>query len=446
MALSVATGVLTVNTLTINATHSVAGLGFQPKALIIWLSGRSETADTSGRASHDWGYGLACDNGAGGVTQRTMTSQSQDTPTTMAADQALRDDCVVALLVHSTTGGTDNGRIKINSLDAGGFTVGNLTALSRAVRLSYIALGGADLTKYEVGTITEPAATGNQATTLAGAFQPDSLIFIGGQGVTVNTAVTDSSLSFGAASSSTAADQFVIAGSSDDALGTSNTHIYAKTGEVVALYNATPPATIGATTLTGRAALASFDASGFTLNWTERGASRLVFYLALKGGQWKAGKLALANIANGATNSVTGLAFQPKILLAAFNPNAEHASDTPTAFQEQGMGAATSSTNRHVQWCSDNEAAATAVVSTGIATSAVVKYIDSTPATDIQADFTSFNSDGFTLTNTAAAAGANFFVGYLVAGDSPTGGGFTPLARRTLHSFGNHVGGRAMRS
>lgn len=440
MALSVATGVLTVNTLTINATHSVAGLGFQPKAILIWLSGRSETIDTNGVASHDWGYGLAADNGAGGVNMRALTSQSFNGNTTMGADQVGRNDCVVALLNHALAGGTDNGQIKVNSLDAGGFTVGNLTALNRAVRLSYICYGGADLTNYEIGTITEPGATGNQATVLSGAFQPDALILLAGQIATINTVAVDSSLSFGVASSSTAADQFVSAGSSDDALGTSNTHFYLKTGEVVALYNATPPATIGATTLNGRAALASFDATGFTLNWTERAASRLVFYLALKGGRWKAGKQTLANSANGNTNSVTGLAFQPKVLLAAYGGfAAESTSDTPQAFQEQGMGAATSSSARHAQWAADNDGTTSGSTSTGIGTGAVVKYIDSAGSTNLNCDFTSFNADGYTLTNLAALGLSTAMVGYLVATDNAAGGGASQWGAQMSHTWNRIV-------
>lgn len=436
-----------MSTLTLNATHSASSFGFQPKVVLVWLTGRSETTDTIGTASHDKSVGFCHDAGgaSGAVTQRTLTTQSLTGNTTMGADFAVRDDCIVALLNHSTTGGTDNGRIKISSFDAGGFTVQNLTALSRAVRLSYVALGGSDLTNYEIGTITEPAATGNQTVTMTGAFAPDALIFLGSLGTSINAVGVDSALSIGAATSSAAANQWVLAGGSDDAVGTSTTWNYIKGGECIALAQATPGSTPGTTTLNGRASLGSVSSGSFVLNWSERASTRLVFYLALKGGQWKAGKKVFTNTANGNTNVVTGVGFQPTVILGATAIDVtENTADTPVDGDQFAIGAATGSANEHCQYSNDLDAQATGGVRTGITTSSFLRMGDGTTVFG-SADLTSFDVDGFTMTNDNAFDAAGL-MGYLVAADAVGGGGgFTPRQRKTLGASGTHVGGRQRR-
>jgi hypothetical protein len=340
---SFASGVLNVSTLTLNTTHAVSGLGFQPTWVLVWCSGRTEGTDTNGAASHDWCAGFAC----AGITQRTLSTQSFNGNTTMGADATIRDDCMIAMLNHALAGGTDNGRIALLTFDSGGFTVKNITALSRALRLCYIC---GDSSNQEIGTITEPGSTGNQTVTMANSFQPDLLVFLGSCIGTINTVDVDSNFSIGFCTGTGSSAQWVLQGGSDDALGTSNVSCYAKTGEVLALSQATPPTTPGTTNLSGRAGVNAISVGSFQLNWSERAGSRLIFYLAVKGGSYAAGKLALANTSNGATNAVTGLGFQPTGLFVGFPGfTAECTADTPVTSQEIGMGAGSSASNRGVR-------------------------------------------------------------------------------------------------
>jgi hypothetical protein len=415
-----ATGVLSVSTLTLNSTHSVSGLSFTPKCGRFWIAGRSDATDTVGSASHDWCEGIV----DSALAQRTLSTQSFNGNTTMGADATIRDDCIIAMLNHALAGGTDNGRISLLSWDATGFTVKNITALSRAVRVSYEVWGGSDITNAEVITITEPGSTGNSTVTLVGAFRPDMLRFLGSSLTSINSVAVDSWFCTGAASGVTSALQWTMAGGSDDALGTSNTDMYIKSGECVALHQATPPTTPGATSLDFRASVNQINSDGFQLNVIERAASRLIFCLAIKGGQWAAGKLALANTANAATNAVTGLGFQPIGLSTAYGGfTADCTADTPVTSQEFGMGAGSSASSRHCQWITDDDAATSGTVRTGIAYASVAKLIDSSSTTALDCDITSFDAGGFTLDNQAAVAVASNMIGYVAMAPSAGGGG-----------------------
>jgi hypothetical protein len=177
--------------------------------------------------------------------------------------------------------------------------------------------------------------------------------------------------------------------------------------------------------MNGRATFNGFGSGTLSLNWTERAASRLVFYMALKGGQWAAGKLGALTLTNGGTNTVSGLAFQPLGLLTGYAGfSAESTADTPAAADERGFGVADSISSERSLWLYDMDAAATGAVGTGLGASAVVKFIDSGGATNLNCQLSSFNSDGFTLTNNVAlGAGSGTFVAYLCCASNAGGGG-----------------------
>jgi hypothetical protein len=108
------------------------------------------------------------------------------------------------------------------------------------------------------------------------------------------------------------------------------------------------------------------------------------------------GTLSIAAGATGA-HSVTGLAFQPKAVIffgAHTNTTGSYVAD-----HDLMLGCATSSTQEWVIQYSSNNQAANTVGSRGRSTSACIRgQINGASATiDFEADFTSMNSDGFTV-------------------------------------------------
>lgn len=394
--MAVATGVLTIDTTTNGATHSVSGLSFQPSVLICMVSGRTDTSDANGTANHDKSVGFAVSTSS----RRCVTTQSLHNAADAACDSIGRDDCIVALLNHAAGGGTDDGKVDLQSFDSGGFTVVNDSTLGHALRLNWIAFGGTDVANSEIITVTEAGATGNQETNLVGAFQPDIVFFLGWGGTATNTAIVDSNMSWGAATGSS--NQWVMAGGSDDALATTNCHCYCVTSECIALAQVTPPTTPGATTMTALAQFVSLDSDGFTINWTQRAGSRLVYALAIKGMRWQAGNLLIANTGAGNTNAKTGVGFLPLALMATgYFANATDAPQNGDIFT---WGVGTSASSRVVQWITDSDNAGTTAVETGIGSGSVFKIITG-GTTFFDCDITSLDSDGFTLDNNAATIG-----------------------------------------
>jgi hypothetical protein len=116
------------------------------------------------------------------------------------------------------------------------------------------------------------------------------------------------------------------------------------------------------------------------------------------------------------SKSVTGLAFQPKavIFFSALT-------DTTGAYvqdQDVMLGCATSSSQEWVIHGSSNHQAATTLSARGKSATACIRgQINGATAIDFEADFTSFNSDGFTV-NLSNSPSAAVSIHYLAIGGS----------------------------
>ena len=235
---------------------------------------------------------------------------------------------------------TLDGILDFASMDADGFTVTVDNQFTQAYRISYLALGGADLTNVKIGATQLPTSTGEWDVTSVG-FQPDALI-------TAHQRYPDVAdlgvqrLSLGMATSSSA--QGIIASCGANGVGTSTTNRYGYNGEVIACCNTDD--------VDCRNAFVSFLSNGFRLNSLE-GAYPVYFsYICLKGGSYTVGDLTTRADGNDISETV---GFEPTALLFASVNQALSTQDTASDHARVSIGAATSASNRACAAVSDED-------------------------------------------------------------------------------------------
>ena len=318
--LPVAVGTLSVPTTTGN--QDVTGLPFQPKAVIFRCAclGSGTPADTdvylacfgaATSSSQQWSIGIA-ENGAASsnagrraVTNACITLLANGTPAVDA----------IATFVQFNADG-----FRVNWTDA---------AASAGMVVEFTALGGADLTNVFAGSHTIVRNTaGTEATTGVG-FTPDFLMFAS-EGVP-GAAVVDAILSVGFARRTPTVQQNAMFLFENDAAGTMDAAVYRSTTKCIGLPDATA-------VLEAEAQMSSFDASGFTLNWTNpvtTASSRVFYYLALKGGQYATGSDTSPTTTG--NRSVT-VGFEPRGVLLTWINRALSAGGISTASGDAGFG------------------------------------------------------------------------------------------------------------
>jgi len=405
MALSAKVGHFNIGLGAAASTVAITGVGFLPKAIVFWWSGRTESTDTAGNATHLRGVGWT----TGPANNVSKCTRSVHGSASLAiADVSHRDDACIT----EAGDGALIGWADLQSFDADGFTLEILDAFVTDLRVSYLALGGDTLTNATTGVIAGPAATGNEAYTGVG-FQPDFLLLSGIKTTGAPPAFSaDSDLTIGMVSGPS--NQFCYTGGSNDAATTTQTAAYSNdlemAGHVAPAINA----------MSNRAEFVSFDADGVTLNWLEAGSlGRSHYYLALKlGGNIQVGTV-LTQTDTVTPIAVSSLGFTPRAVLFVSHTLAESTQDVVQDHDTWSMGAATGTAARVAQGIRDQDAAATTVITTAIETDAVYVKVDGSGVVGLM-DLTEMGADGFTcLMDDADPAQA--LVGYAVFGESAGG-------------------------
>lgn len=384
--------------------QAVTGVGFQPKALLLWGSSVAEGFATTaqfpiGMAVSDSSF--AAISGASREAQATMDTRRGHHNTA----------CYVAI---NTAADSFIDVADLTSFDSDGFTPNWSVNAGAARIINYLALGGADLTNVAIKEFTSKTSTGNESYTGVG-FQPDCIILFSIALATAPSTVTgNNTLSIGWALSSSA--QGVVGVSSNDNVADCVSNRAQRTSHCI--YGVNNDAVLFS------AELVSMDADGFTLNYdVEAGAgARYVWALCLKGGSYFCG--ADTEAATATTKATTGLGFAPKgLLLQSFGMTA-----TTSLLSEYRLsfGAGSSATSRNSCWNSDVDASATSntdryqddasIFTVGSAAGAVVS----------QSDLSSLDADGFTL-NRGTDDGTDRQFLFLAFGDTPVESTFPEL-------------------
>src|SRR3989304_340697 len=382
MAISTKVGAFNTGTGAVSTTVPVTGTGFQPKVVIFWWTGRTETTDAIGRLTMNLGMGVAISS-----TERWANS-SYSLDASAAAETSRRMDnasCVVTIdAVGALTGALD-----VQSMDSDGFTLIVDDVMPYSMRVHYLALGGTDLTNYAANYLIGPTITGNYDITSVG-FQPDFVLFAS-TGMSSNPPVggtaTDAP-AYGFAVSNSA--QVAYTGNSDDGSTTMDTDKYLYAGECCAII-----AAAGGVSVWQRDSFVSFLSNGFRLNRVEGTTATRFFYLALKGGSYRIDNLLTKTDVTDIVE--TGFGFSPKAAMFMGHMTVQSTVDTTQLGKQLSLGAFSSITDRGVQCCSDADSVADSIVTTGVNHVSIYESVDSaaTPAIVALMDIKSVDSDGF---------------------------------------------------
>ncbi|MCI0560400.1 MAG: hypothetical protein MN733_18090 [Nitrososphaera sp.] len=418
MAFSAFQGSFNITTAAAGNTVAVTGVGFQPKAIIFWYSGRTESVDTVGRISHQRGVGFA----VSATDRRSAATQSEDASAAADTAQTLRNAACIATI---TIAGAIDGLGDLQSMDSDGFTIVIDDAFASDVSVSYLALGGADLTDVATGSFAKPTITGSQSITSL-PFQPDFVMFAANKFTSENAIGADSKLSIGMATGP--ANEGVWAGASNSNDLTTTTKSYATDVESIAILAA------GGDTIASRAEFTQFTATGFDINWLEADtAADIVYFLALKGGKYRVDSLLTQT--DTTTDIVeTGFGFQPKAGLFLSHGKAKSTQDTLQDDDEWSIGAFHSTTARGAQGVMDQNAAADSVVSAAIEFDEIYVNLTTAGALEGLMDIKSIDTDGFTAIMDDADP-AQAFVLYAAFGDA-AGGVSIPVGGLSLMGVG----------
>jgi predicted membrane protein len=397
--MSTKVGAFNTGTGAAGTTVSVTGVGFQPKAVIFWWSNIVTATDAYAIGSMKRGFGAA----SSATARWAVGSQSEIDQLSSDTDSMYRNDAVIGTIL---TDGTVDGLMDLQSFNADGFTLVVDDAFIGNWRVHYLALGGAGLTNVTTGVLTEPNATGTQSITGLG-FQPQFVLFGATHSTTTNAIVADSNVSAGMATGPL--NEVACAWQSENDQATMDTQSYCFGDEVIAL--------IGGTEVTdGRANFTQFTADGFDLNWVERASTRLVPYLALRGGSYFVSD-DLTATTTGATLPVSGMGFAPAAGFLFGHGKAENAVDAVTDQDRFLMGAFTGTGERGAHGTLDEHNLGDSDTERAVEHDQALFNLQ--PAITGRVDVQSMDSDGWTLVMDSADTTASFF-GLIGFGDSPT--------------------------
>lgn len=400
MSLLCKVGSFNITTQAAGNTVTVSGVGFTPKVVLFWWN-VLDTADDNTTSTDNGikGFGYMASSTARGC----VTAQSEDASGLADCDRMARSDACIATL---TIAGAVNGLADFSSFNSDGFVViidDNFSAEN--IRVCYMALGGDDITDVAGGTFQEPEQTGVQTYTTN--FQPD-VVFMFSGGSSETTVNADSLLCIGCAVRNGLNDM-VVSGNSNNGSDPTITKRYGLLGECIALYNNNNSG------LDGRATINSFTSTGFTLNWLARGGTRIVVYVAIKGGSWIIGDL--QTLTNTTTDIVeSGFGFSPRGALFLSIGTTATAVNTPVDIDALCIGAFDSATSRVAINYNDLNGAATTDIIQAIEHDEVFAEFSAESA---RMDIKSVDQDGFTCIMDVAA-GATDDVFYVAFGDSPS--------------------------
>ncbi len=364
-------------------TIAITGLGFTPKALILFWTGRDDASNAAGRSDAFPGVAYV-----GGTTSRVMSSgKMEDAVGTTDTARYARDDAIVGLI---GPGDGEDGLLDLSSFDADGFTVVVDQVFGIDLRIQFLALGGDDLLNVFTGEFLQPAAPGNQSVTGVG-FTPSLCMWTGvasGGGLPLGPGGNHQLVWGGMIDGTQQGSTSAAAGNGD---GTTSSARHSRNGDQAHASTADGGA------VNARFEFVSMDADGFTVDHIEADNDRTLFMcLEIEDDAVAMGDLLTTT--NPDSIVVTGVGFKPAAVYFFSANNAENGEDASTADAIMSVGAATSPTNRGACCYQDRDGLGTSEDSTAINFDQVYLRL-STGASPVivgSMDLTSMDPDGFT--------------------------------------------------
>ena len=249
---------------TVDNTEDVTAPGFEPDVLL--TIGNMQVNDPSSTAQGLPSFGLVHNDGASTITQRALTYFVRDGRIAEDTKAYIRNDAGIVQI--STTALDWYG--EFHTFDSSGFSVSARNAGGNNREVCYLALNFGGVVDSKVITYNTPTSTGDDANTAIG-FTPQFITTLNHQIGSVNTFTEDATVGTFGISSIVSDTEFSNSAQSEDNAGTINAQ---SLSDNVAFEL---PDDDGTANLTGT--LSSFDASGFTINYTAVGASAYPFFL-----------------------------------------------------------------------------------------------------------------------------------------------------------------------
>jgi len=367
------------------------GVGFQPKALMMWC-----TRVTAAGYAVDQGvtFGMATAPTTNIVSASTY---SEDNVGTINSVQYIRNTSCLAVIVRS--GGINIVKVilTLTSFDSDGFTLNCSGGSDSLFIVHYLALGGTDLTDAWAGQITSPTVASSVGYTDPG-FQPDLLLVVSPGSMTAATQTSTPGSKFGIGAADASLNQFTSFAVENSAIPT-DLHSLQKAEFIHTLANAGTDSCV--------ANLTSMDPTGFTLNWsTAQATARYFNILALKGGSYKV--VADTQKTSTGTQAKTGIGFTPKALML-FGANLPSSASVDATLASTSVGASDGTTEGGV-WTGSTDNVSTTDNNSATVTDKILRHATNPSTTNAEADLSSFDSDGYTLDWTTADATAREFI------------------------------------
>lgn len=403
--MSVETGMFVANTS--GATTTVA-TGFQYKAIILYCFG----AGTTEAEQANMLYSLGISDGTN-VWNNALASNDAVATTSCGEEASIT---VLLRLPTGLSGGVNQfASVSLNSV---AFNSGNFVATfsgtpAAAYKIGYIGFGGADITNAKVFNAAFTAGTGTKTTSTVG-FQGNIAFFFSVRAASNDSSVSNCDIGIGCAVDSGhqwCSSIDLVNGASTS--GTVLARSYINNANCLVSMNPFTPVVANLQSFT------AFTSNGFTTSASVAAASGRYAFLVLQGGTWDCGVSAKPTTA--AVQTVTGESAQPNFVgltLVGATANA-----TLTSGIQLSFGGAGSTTSRSYAACFGNDAINTVAKSNCKSVKCCSERTGS--STWNEADFTSFNSDGWTITwnNTGSA----FLVGWWASLQSGGGGTMLPI-------------------
>lgn len=371
------------------------GVGFQPKAMLLWFTRQTAV----GYAAN---VGLTMGFVASPTERGSLSMYSADAVGAVDGVHYIRNDDVLAGIGRESGISVVTDQVDLTSFDADGFTLAyTRTHASQGGQwfCHYIALGGSDLQDAWVGTLATPIVTGTNPYTGVG-FKPDCLILLGAltHSAIPQTAST-TKFGIGVADGVNQATAFV----EENSTIPTDLHSIQK-GEIMHALNQSGTDNTVAT-------LASFDADGFTLNFsTVQSTARYFHALALKGGRYKV--ITDTQKTSTGTKAKTGVGFQPSGLLL-FGTNRVSSTVVDATLASLSIGGS-DGVREGASWVGSVDNVSTTEENSATVTDKVFRHVTGPSTTDAEADLASFDVDGYTLNWSTADAVAREFVGLAI--------------------------------
>lgn len=393
MALSVKKGTFTCPG---TSPQAITGVGFQPKAIIVFtVDGPPSTTDVVGSAAWiSFGVSSAADS-------RAVWIWYPDNVATSDSGSGL------SAILGWTLDGSSAISFTLSSFDADGFTIAYTNAAAQnGDVVHYIALGGTDLTDAKAVSGTIPT-TGTTFDVTGFGFQPDALvaIFTPGSGTgQVGIGVVDTA-------GNEACAVIQLEGLVTMASNFNNNGYFSATSAIVFH-------TINADTLDAKADFNAWLADGVRFNNADApAATRTVYLLGLKGGQYKVGSKAKIATAAADTFTTTGITPKGVLLFAADDVVTADTVTLGAAGLSIGGGSASDGTAEGYVATVTAETINTQADHM-MSTTKALGFLTSAATATLQtaADLTALSSESFDLT--WSATGTAELVGFMAMGET----------------------------